>query len=863
MKDKNITTPPTALGQQRHSDSLTGQARAEESLREAHERLNATLNALPDLLFEVDGEGRVYDFRAPRPELLYLPPDEFLGKTLNQAFPKEPRDIIMKAIAEAVETGRHAGATYALETPAGLRWFELSIASKGDPTATDARFIALVRDVTGRKRAEEETQQQASQLEALRRMGLEITAQLDRDALMHSIASYAMELLGGTIGGLCLYRPEQDVLEAIAAVGTPSVPVGTIFRWGEGLAGRVWEVGVPIVVGNYEEWAGRAVAYKGPLIAAVVGVPIRWGLADTSEEFLGTLIVATDVPDAFSQNDAKLLNLIATQAAIAIRNVRQYEAERKRVAQLTVVSQVARQAASILDPEQLLHEIVTAIQQGFEYYNVTLFLLDETADMLEMQAITGGFAGIAPLNYYQRIDTGMIGWTARTGQPLLVNDVSQEPRYIPGFREGYSTNGAELCVPLKIAGRIIGVLDVQDRINAFDETDLTAMETLADQIAVAIENARLHQALGEYAQQLEQQVHTQTTEVQSQYSQLEAIFSSTSSGIVVTDNQGVVIRVNPVARAWLTRTLPIEDTNRLWEVLQNLALRVDERPEALLELEGLDLELKAAPISEPGAEEAAAVMMIYDISKLKALDRMKSNFVKNASHELRTPITTIQLYAHLMQRTPPGSEKWRQHLNVLVKEADAQAQLGESILQLSRIYAGEGGLECKQVFLDELVGDTVLEQRMLAREKGVSLVYRPFLPLAVGERGEMIKALVSIDAEQMSHVINDLVEDAIHYTPARGQVTVTIGQKNIKGQVWATVEVSNTGAGIPAEDIPHIFDRLFREGNKEPLSERVRKTGLRLMVAKQVVELHGGRVTVESKEGVGTTFVIWLPLTDQ
>jgi signal transduction histidine kinase len=114
----------------------------------------------------------------------------------------------------------------------------------------------------------------------------------------------------------------------------------------------------------------------------------------------------------------------------------------------------------------------------------------------------------------------------------------------------------------------------------------------------------------------------------------------------------------------------------------------------------------------------------------------------------------------------------------------------------------------------------------------------------------------------MPCVINNLVEDAILYTPAGGQVIVANGQENVKGQVWATVAVSNTGEEIPAEDMPRIFDRLFREGNREPLSERVRKTGLRLMVAKQVVELHGGRVTVENREDVGVTFTIWLPLTD-
>ena len=99
-----------------------------------------------------------------------------------------------------------------------------------------------------------------------------------------------------------------------------------------------------------------------------------------------------------------------------------------------------------------------------------------------MLAIAGGFADVAALGYRQAVGEGMTGWTAKAGQSLLANDVGQEPRYIPGFLEEPLTK-SELCVPLKLAGQVIGVLDVQDtRLNAFDETDLLAMETLADEL---------------------------------------------------------------------------------------------------------------------------------------------------------------------------------------------------------------------------------------------------------------------------------------------------------------------------------------------------------------------------------------------
>jgi two-component sensor histidine kinase len=134
-----------------------------------------------------------------------------------------------------------------------------------------------------------------------------------------------------------------------------------------------------------------------------------------------------------------------------------------------------------------------AIQQGFQYYNVVILLMDESAGALGNQAIAGGLADLGPPNYRQKVGEGLIGLAAETGQSLMVNDTSRDPRYVVGFPETVPTR-SELCVPLKLDEKVFGVIDVQEtQVNAFDETDVMALETLAGQIVVAIENARLYQ----------------------------------------------------------------------------------------------------------------------------------------------------------------------------------------------------------------------------------------------------------------------------------------------------------------------------------------------------------------------------------
>jgi len=213
------------------------------------------------------------------------------------------------------------------------------------------RIIGAAQDITERRRAEEEIRQRTSQLEALREVGLELIAQLDLDTLLHSIVSWAVDLVGGTGGGLYLYRPDRDALEWVVSIGPTAAPPGIILRRGEGLSGKVLETGEAALINDYQRWKGRSDAWEDYALTACVGVPVRW-----RDEFLGVLNVNTTAPIAFSPADAELLSLLATQAAIAIRNARLYEAVQRELAE-------RRQAVETLrESEEQFRRIVEGTQ---------------------------------------------------------------------------------------------------------------------------------------------------------------------------------------------------------------------------------------------------------------------------------------------------------------------------------------------------------------------------------------------------------------------------------------------------------------------------------------------------------------------
>ena len=201
---------------------------------------------------------------------------------------------------------------------------DVATVRNADDTLTDLCW--LLHDITERKEVEEEIRRHTAQLEVLREVGLEIASQLEPDTLLRSIVSRAVELLGGTAGGLAIYKPDQDLLDYTVQVGISSVPRNTTLRRGEGFCGRIWETGESLIVNDYERWEGRSARWEKHLgHRADVGVPVRWGTVESGGEFLGVLDVLADPPRTFTQEDAELLSLFATQAAIAIRNVRLYE----------------------------------------------------------------------------------------------------------------------------------------------------------------------------------------------------------------------------------------------------------------------------------------------------------------------------------------------------------------------------------------------------------------------------------------------------------------------------------------------------------------------------------------------------------
>jgi signal transduction histidine kinase len=351
-------------------------------------------------------------------------------------------------------------------------------------------------------RAEEEIRRRTAQLEALREIGLELAAELDLDLLLHSIAAHAIRLLGGASGGLGLYRPDRDVLEWAVSIASDPMPIGTSRRRGEGLSGKVWETGQPLIVNDYQSWEGRAAASAAYGYTAILGAPIRWGA-----EFLGVLVVNADAPRAFSPADAELLDLFATQAAIAIHNARLFQSEREQRELAQVLRETGAAISATLDLDAVLDQLLDQIKRIIPY------------DAANVMMVEGQHIRVARLRGYDQFgdpvaqavrsldleisSTPNLQQMAETGHPLVIPDRTTFPGWKRDLASEHTRSWAG--APIVVQGKVMAFFSL-DKIEPdfYRPEHAERLALFAGQAALALQNARLFRSEQEQFRRLQE-----------------------------------------------------------------------------------------------------------------------------------------------------------------------------------------------------------------------------------------------------------------------------------------------------------------------------------------------------------------------
>jgi len=458
------------------------------------------------------------------------------------------------------------------------------------------------------------------------------------------------------------------------------------------------------------------------------------------------------------QNE-KLVGLLGVASDITDQRLIQQALER-RASQLAMVNKIGEQIAAAMDLKRVIDSATTLIQKSFGYYHVGFFIPDWNRGELVLRSSSGFFSEFFPENHHLKFGQGMVGWCANNRSILLANDVRLEPRYTNLYPERILTR-SELVVPVLAGENLVGVLDIQSpQVGSFEDNDVRVMKTVADQIAVAIENARLYE------------------EIRRQLNERE----------------------------------------RLFEEVDGARSELEKRAEEL--------------------EEANA--------RLRELDRLKSQFLANMSHELRTPLNSIIGFSEVLADGLAGhlNDEQSEFTYDILSSGRHLLALINDLLDFSKIEADRVGLEPGTFHVKDLFDELRGSIAPLIEKKNQKLTFseEENLPLLYADRMRVMQVFIN------------LLSNANKFTPAGGSITVSCREAEPGYLLFAVID---TGIGIRKEDQEIIFEE-FRQVDGS-LTREVPGTGLGLTISRRLIELHGGRIWVESTFGKGTTFYVSLP----
>jgi nitrate/nitrite-specific signal transduction histidine kinase len=337
-------------------------------------------------------------------------------------------------------------------------------------------------------------QMRAEQFRVMSEVGRSITSILEVEELLIEIVTLIQAAFNYHHVAIGVIEGNELIFEYAAGSSsdaTDFIPT-RLEVGGEGISGWAAATGEPLIVPDVSK-EDRYFHRPGAQTRSELAVPIK-----VKGEVIGILNIESAELDAFDESDLRLVQSLANQAGIAIENASLFKSEQKRADQFRVISEVGRSITSILSVDELLAEIVELIQGAFNYHHVAIGLIE--GDTLVYKVGAGQLidAGIQfDPNRMKVGKEGLTGWVAGTGEPLMLADVSKDERYV--HMVGSSTK-SELMVAIKAKGEVIGILDIQsDQLNAFHDSDLVMMQSLANQAGIALENARLYEQAGRLA----------------------------------------------------------------------------------------------------------------------------------------------------------------------------------------------------------------------------------------------------------------------------------------------------------------------------------------------------------------------------
>ncbi len=567
---------------------------------------------------------------------------------------------------------------------------------------------------------------------------------------------------------------------------------------------------------------------------SVLAVPII-----NQSQFIGLLEVYDhSMQRTFSTDEIQLMQAFAHQTSIIFNQLDLLQATQQRLMEVSTLYSLSREiiSTSPLKLNTLLDNIVSTVKQIVDCRACVLFLLDDSGKYLEIKAATG-----IKKQWKDRarlaVGEGAAGTAVAERRTVYVPDTLADPDFI--FFD-HSIRSL-VVVPLIFQEEVIGAINLDDtKPNAFGEAQEKLLSIAANHAAIAIQNARLFQKLS------------------TEEHRTRAIIEHMADGILLINRDGSIITVNSA----LSRMVGIRSGAMLGKNIHSTnlhpALKAISAPlqrdrhtghlastVTLPGETGTTLRIIATPVTNERGQLLGEVRLLHDITRERHLEQLKDDFISTISHELRTPLFSIQGFVRLiLNGDVPDEKTQREFLTIIERQADHLAELVSNLLDLNRISSNALQLNLEPVDLNDILAQTIRQLQGFSRKKKVQVGIK--LPASL--------PLIQGDATRLRQVFTNLIGNAIKFTPQNGRVFVQAKAHNNS----VLISVTDTGIGIPAEELERIFGKFYQV--EEHSTRSAEGSGLGLHIARQLVERHHGKIWAQSELGKGSTFFVQLPI---
>jgi len=778
---------------------VTERKRSEEALRRSEERYRSLVEDASQPIFSVQKDGLFSFMNAAAAQILDGHPLDYVGKTLWESFPEDVAERQMAEIAKALRSGRPHVAELELEIQGEKRWFETNVQPMRNHQGEFDSALIVATDTTERTQAQQEVQ-------ALARLGTRLAGSSSVEKMVEVVREESERLLDWDAHYFALRHPEEDTFYVVSFVdvleGKKKVFPPT--EWPEpSISSTVRPIleGRSVLVNRNADEQGPVLARFGNesrLSASLMFVPVRSG-----DQVIGNLSAQSYTPGRYDESDLEVFQRFADAVAPAL--VRAYAEEAHRESE----KRFRAQYKSIPIPTY------TWQKTGEDFVLVDY---NDTALAFTHGQIVN-FVGTRLSEMYPD-DPEIQGEMLRCFEKEI--PIRREMPY------RLKTTGEDKCLSVTY------VFVPPDTVTVHTE-DIT--ERKAAEKALR-ESEKKYRALFEESRDAIYVTSREGRLLDANQAMFDLLGYSREELMSIHIKQSYA---DPGDRIKFQREIESKESVRDYEVKLR---RKDGKVVHCLLTSTLRRSSDGSILGYQG--------IIRDVTEHKMaeherqrLEQTRQEFIANASHEFKTPLTAIRGYAEtLLEGAMENKQVCRRFLEIVQEHALRLERLTDDLLKISLIDEGRLLHEMTRVVLSDAIESCIETTRLKAEQKNITL------------RVDCPKDLPPVrgDAARLREVLQNLLDNAIHYTPAGGRISVRAA---VAGDRQILISVSDTGIGIPKSKQQQIFDRFYRVDSGR--SRTVGGTGLGLSIVRNLVQAHGGHIHVDSEPGRGSTFTVFLP----